>query len=172
MPYFSFAGTSRAPVETVVGRLRENVGPVCWFFATPPDTEFMGSVTTERFTLERVARGRQRFDWSIHPFRSTMEPLIRGHIRSAPDGTVLEAWLTFRPMVWGILVLLSMVFGPKMVAAVKAFWQGTNMTPQVEPYMLTAIWLWAIGVFYLNAFRVKRVMLELLDLHAPLRFGG
>jgi hypothetical protein len=164
MPYFSFAGTSRAPVETVTRRLRENVGPVCWFFAQPPDKEFMGSVTLERFTLERVSKGRQRFDWSVHRFRGTFEPSIRGNIRSTPSGTVLEAWLTFRPLVWFILILLSWAFAPKVDALMRASWQGTHITPQPEPFMLAGAWLAAIGIFYIHAFRVKKVMLELLEL--------
>src|SRR5262245_14093289 len=172
MPYFSFVGTTKAPVETVIGRLRQNVGPVCWFFAEPPPTVFMGIVTPQGFSLERVSRGRQRFDWSVHPFRGTMEPVIRGHIHSTSSGTVVDAWLTFRPLVWGILVLMSAAFGPKVVGAINAFLQGTQVTPQPEPYMLTAIWLAAIVIFYANAFRAKKVMCELLELQTPRRPGG
>jgi H+/Cl- antiporter ClcA len=52
---------------------------------------------------------------------------------------------------------------------IQGFWQGNNVNPQREPFMVLGLWLGVIGVFYFNAFRVKRVMFRLLDLHKVVR---
>ena len=132
----------------------------------------MGEVTPERFTLERVSWGRQRFLWRPHRFRGSMEPVIRGHVRATQEGTVLEARLTFRPLVWGVLGFLSLAFAPKVIGDTSASWQGARIAVEPEPYLLTGVWLWAIGVFYFNAIRVRKVMYQLLHLHEPSRSGG
>jgi len=160
MVYFSFAGASTEPVEVVLATLREHVSPAPWFPFTPVGTEFQGSVMQQQFSLVQSDQGK-----------NVLNPWIRGHIRAGPTGTIVEARLTFRPWLWGAMVLFSLAFGPSVARAVSATWHGLRIPDDPAPYQLAGLWLGVVLAFYIGACRARNLMFRVLELRKTL-LGG
>ncbi|SRR6266516_5511033 len=162
MAYFSFVGEAIGSADEVRSKLELHVSPVRWFRFSSPPTEFQGRVDRERFSIMRVVRGRDSFN-----------PWICGSIRSGPSGTIVEARLTLHPAMWCFLALWSWFLAPSAWLTVKTMRHGANnMTEPISVFVLLFPWLMALAFFYFNAFRVKKLMFKLLELHDVVRLDG
>jgi len=79
---------------------------------------------------------------------------------------MVEAKMTLHPIVWCFLAIWSWFVGPPAWRTIQSMWHRTDVpTEPMLLFMFLLAWLMTIGFFYFNAFRVKKLMFKLLELH-------
>lgn len=149
-------------MDDLAATLSQHVSPRKWFRWNPPPTEFEGTVTRDGFRLVRTVRGRDSFN-----------PLIRGTFATAPSGALVSVRLWLHPLVWAFLVFWSYFLARPALEGLQAVGRGTGGLSELVPIaMFLSAWVMMVIFFYINAFRIRKLLFQLLELREVDRRGA
>jgi hypothetical protein len=67
---------------------------------------FEGTVSLTGFNISRTIR-----------YRNSFLPILNGHFTQTPGGTTMNVSMTLHPLIWVIVVLVLVTFGPLLISA-------------------------------------------------------
>jgi len=150
VPYFRFVGEADVPIDKVIARLTPHVAARKWLSWKRPDTEFEGSVSQRGFSLNKIISGRDSFN-----------PLIVGRFAALASGTRVTVQMYLHPFVLAFCCFISYLMAPEA-------WKALNGLPGGDRgvlLMLAVVWAATVILFYVNAQRIKGILINELGLH-------